>query len=115
VAKADFHKLHDRLYGHSAPNDPVELVNIRANVVHASNKVPAMGAPSGQAAKPLRKFPGVFNFKEHEVSVYSRADLGSDQIIDGPAVIVELTATTVVPPEWRFTVNESGHMIISKR
>ncbi|MBC8570719.1 hydantoinase/oxoprolinase family protein [Zongyangia hominis] len=115
VAKKNFHSLHERLYGHSAPGDPVEMVNVRLSVMAASNKVPAspVEGVSGEP-KAIREFPGVFDFKEQPVKVYNRSDIGMDSKVKGPAVIVELTATTVVPPAWTLTVNEMGSMVMVK-
>lgn len=115
TAKADFHKLHERLYGHSAVGDPVELVNVRMSVVCNSrrSKTAAVKKACGDI-KALSEFPGVFGFKPYTVSVYSRSDIGFGSVINGPAVIVELTATTVVPPEWNLRMDENGSMVMTK-
>ena len=115
ITKRNFHSLHERLYGHSAPGDPVEMVNLRLSVMAASNKVPASPAGNEKVApSPIREFPGVFDFREQTVKVYNRSDLNTQCCIYGPAVIVELTATTVVPPKWKLTVNEMGSMVMTK-
>ncbi|MEM0529667.1 hydantoinase/oxoprolinase family protein [Zongyangia sp. HA2173] len=115
IAKRNFHSLHERLYGHSAPGDPVEMVNLRLSVMAASNKVPASPAGNEKVSpSPIREFPGVFDFREQTVKVYNRSDLNTQCSIHGPAVIVELTATTVVPPKWKLTVNEMGSMVMTK-
>ena len=81
----------------------------------ASNKVPASPAGNEKVSpSPIREFPGVFDFREQTVKVYNRSDLNTQCSIRGPAVIVELTATTVVPPKWKLTVNEMGSMVMTK-
>lgn len=115
LAKADFHKLHERLYGHSAPGDPVELVNIRMNVICTSKRSrPAPVEKARGEVQPISEFPGIFDFKPCSVKVYNRSDIGLGNVISGPAVIVEFTATTVVPPDWKLTLDENGSMVMTK-
>ena len=74
-------------------------------------------APVSKACGDIRalsEFPGVFGFKTYTVRVYSRSDIGYGAVINGPAVIVELTATTVVPPEWSLRMDENGSMVMVK-
>src|SRR6185437_7470716 len=46
--------------------------------------------------------------------VYARAVLASRQAIDGPAVIVEDTATTMVEPGWRARVDTHRNLVLER-
>src|SRR5205823_8001749 len=41
----------------------------------------------------------------HDAPLYRREELAAAQNIEGPAIIAEANATTVVEPEWRATVS----------
>ncbi|NIP90746.1 MAG: hypothetical protein GWO21_18125, partial [Gammaproteobacteria bacterium] len=45
---------------------------------------------------------------------YDRALLLSGHRIDGPAIIVEKTATTIVEPGWRAVVTAREHLILER-
>ncbi|MCW2904800.1 MAG: hypothetical protein JWO67_7065 [Streptosporangiaceae bacterium] len=49
-----------------------------------------------------------------EVPLRERAALRPDDRLDGPAIIVEANATTVVEPGWQATVHELGHLVLTR-
>ncbi len=50
----------------------------------------------------------------HEAPLYRRDELAAGQSIDGPAIIAEANATTVVEPEWRASVTQLNHLIVER-
>ncbi len=46
--------------------------------------------------------------------VFHREDLRPGDIINGPAIIKEPIATTVVEPEWRATVTSQNHLVLER-
>ena len=50
----------------------------------------------------------------HEAPLYRREELAPGQRVDGPAIIAEANATTVVEPEWRATVTELDHLVLER-
>jgi len=50
----------------------------------------------------------------HEAPLYRRDDLGPGARIDGPAIIAEANATTVVEPDWRATVSPLNHLLLDR-
>jgi 5-oxoprolinase (ATP-hydrolysing) len=49
-----------------------------------------------------------------EVDLYRREHLGRDSEVEGPAIISEANATTVVEPGWRAVINELGHLLMTR-
>ncbi|MEV6272610.1 hydantoinase B/oxoprolinase family protein [Kribbella sp. NPDC051936] len=49
-----------------------------------------------------------------DVHLYRRADIVPGDAVDGPAIIAEDNATTVVEPGWRAEVNDLGHLLLSR-
>jgi 5-oxoprolinase (ATP-hydrolysing) len=49
-----------------------------------------------------------------EVELHQRAGLAPGQAIDGPAIIAEDLATTVVEPGWRALVHDNGDLVLTR-
>ena len=65
-------------------------------------------------AKPVETVRMFSGGKWHEAPLYRRDDLGTGQTIDGPAIIAEANATTVVEPEWRAEVTALDHLVLTR-
>jgi 5-oxoprolinase (ATP-hydrolysing) len=50
----------------------------------------------------------------HRAPIYERDRLVIGQIVDGPAIIAEKNATTIVEPEWRLTVTTQNHLVLTR-
>jgi 5-oxoprolinase (ATP-hydrolysing) len=46
--------------------------------------------------------------------LYERGDIGAGHAVEGPAIVVEPTSTIVVEPGWRGTMNELGHLVLTR-
>jgi 5-oxoprolinase (ATP-hydrolysing) len=49
----------------------------------------------------------------HDAPVYQRADLQPDDIVVGPAIIVEPTGTNILEPGWSGTLTAENYLILS--
>ncbi|HVE48528.1 MAG TPA: hydantoinase B/oxoprolinase family protein, partial [Casimicrobiaceae bacterium] len=49
-----------------------------------------------------------------DARVFAREDLRPDDAIDGPAVIREQNATTVIEPGWRATLTNRDHLVLER-
>ena len=79
------------------------------------DKYEASPAASAHSAEPtVRHRNAVFNGKEHKAQVLIREELPTGFAADGPLIVEEQSATTVVPPGWRLTVDERVNLIISQ-
>jgi 5-oxoprolinase (ATP-hydrolysing) len=50
----------------------------------------------------------------HDTPLYRRADLRPGCSIDGPAIIAEANATTIVEPDWRASVTALDHLVLER-
>ncbi|MDW6066177.1 hypothetical protein SAZ11_60940 [Streptomyces sp. FXJ1.4098] len=109
-----FATLHERRYGHATPGAPVEFVALRTT---------ALGALPDTAAAPYAAQPGedpwagrvkpvVFGDMSYETPVLRREHLAAGDQFAGPAIVVEATSTTVVPPDATVTVDAGGFLVI---
>lgn len=115
-AVADFHAMHQQVYGHSRPTHPVEFVNIRT--VHSAPLPQPQLAPriAGSSLEGARKGSRAAYFDEyqtyHDTPVYARHLLPIDSRFSGPAIIEQADTTTVVYPGQHCQVDAAGHLII---
>ena len=109
-----FHKSHERAYGHCAPGEPVQIVNLR---VTAQGKIarPKMKRLNGSSETPLKGYRDVcFQPKDGYVPtpIYDRYKLAKGTKIDGPAVVEEFDSTVVIHPGHKAKVDEFGSIHI---
>jgi 5-oxoprolinase (ATP-hydrolysing) len=66
---------------------------------------------AAKSAETVRMFTGG---RWREAPLYRRDDLGPGQRIEGPAIIAEANATTIVEPEWRASVTPLNHLVLDR-
>ncbi len=69
---------------------------------------------TGKDAAPVETVKMFTGGRWHETPVYRRESLAPGQRIDGPAIIAEANATTVVEPEWRAQVTALDHLLLDR-
>jgi N-methylhydantoinase A len=109
-----FHAAHLRAYGHSMPERPAEIVNLRLAVtVSRANvdKVPT-GPNSSRFAESSRRPVWYPETQFIETPVYRRDDIPIGARFSGPAVIEQMDATTVIPPDADVRSDAGGNLII---
>jgi N-methylhydantoinase A/oxoprolinase/acetone carboxylase beta subunit len=47
--------------------------------------------------------------------VLNRDEFAKGEAIEGPAIIEEATATTILPPDWRAEVITGGQLLLTRR
>ncbi|GAB4341767.1 MAG: hydantoinase/oxoprolinase family protein [Candidatus Abyssubacteria bacterium] len=110
-----FHSEHHRLYGHSNSARPVELVNIRlvARGMVERPEFPTIEGGRAELEHAIVAFSEtVFSGTRRRTPVYERERLGAGSCFAGPAVIVELSATTVVTPDFEAEVDRFGNILM---
>ena len=96
----------------------VEAVSIEAVCHDAGHDEGVLGLPragaqqAGDAAAGLvRMYAGG---QWRQVPLYRRGDLRPGQAVDGPAIIAEELATTVIEPGWRAAVTERLDLLLTR-
>jgi N-methylhydantoinase A len=112
----NFHDAHRRRYGHSSPGAPVEFVNVRVAAIGAVGKFssPAAIGATDHDNVILGERNATFDGVAHMTPVVARDRLGTDYTIDGPVIIEEQSATTIVPPGWQVKVDEQGNILLHR-
>lgn len=111
-----FHAEHKRLYGYARPQAPVEFVNFRLTAVGELPKAPIPLCPARNGNKPPSFGQRDVFFKDAvgyvTTPLYQRDELRVGDCIVGPAIIEQMDATTVLPPQMPLRVDEYGNLLI---
>jgi N-methylhydantoinase A len=116
--KRAFDAVHLQRYGTSAPQEPADLVSVRATVTGLMRKPPRHSIGSGDGVPPtgaVKRVKQVY-FRETgfvETTVYDRERLLAGNRIQGPALIEEHASTTVLWPHDALVVDGNGNLDIS--
>jgi N-methylhydantoinase A len=112
---ARFHETHNRRFGHAAPEEPVELVNVRLTALGERPKIvfPPVSTDGSDPKVDVR--PVYFNDPTRPVDcpVYRRERLQPGLKVEGPCVIEEYGSTTILFAGDRLEIAETGELIIS--
>ena len=117
---ADFHAAHQLEYGHSFPDSPIEIVNIRLVGIAAMPKIGAPTVEGGDSLEAARTRKGSCLFRvdgelrPFEVPYFERDELPLDTAVEGPAIILQRDTTTVVPPGWIATREPTGNIVLTR-
>lgn len=108
-----FDAIHDRNFGHAAPDEPLEVVNVRLTVRGAREKVRMPTVAPGKAGRAgTRKVCLERGDGYVDCPVYRRDALGAGSEIAGPALIEEYGTTTVLFEGDLATVAQTGEIVI---
>ena len=111
-----FSQAHRRVYQHgSVSGKAVEIVSFRLALRVPQHEEPTLAAPAaGQAAavRPCRVFDGGAWLEARRLE---RASMRAGDATDGPAIIVDMTATTYVPPGWRAAAGAGGELVLRRK
>ncbi|MET9342471.1 hydantoinase/oxoprolinase family protein [Nonomuraea sp. NPDC003804] len=101
-------EAHVSRYGHATPEAPVEFVMLRSTGFGTFPRT-ATAPPAGETHPPAVR-DVIFDGRVHRTPVLRRSALDGE--IEGPAIVVEETATTVIPPGCLAAVDANGFLII---
>jgi N-methylhydantoinase A len=109
-----FAEAHERAYGHTM-TDPIELVAVRlsATGVVDSPTLPEVTRSSGNLAPRAERMVYRGGGARVPYQVFHRDDFGSGDVIQGPAIVNEHTATTVLHRGDVATIGALGEIVIS--
>jgi N-methylhydantoinase A len=119
AARERFDERHAQLHGHAAKERPVEVVSyrlrLRVTVPKYEPRDEAQPAsPRPPEPKGRRKIH-LDGATTREAAVFERDRLDIGATIDGPAIVEQFDATTVIPPGWRAQVDRRRNLILRKR
>lgn len=119
AAATAFDDLHLATYGHNAPEEPKVMVSLKAigigrvrkptlKTIAIGTAIPPADAQTGR--RPVYRGGGRYE----DFDIFRRERLLAGNLIHGPAVIEEATATTVIENDQSCTVDPYGNLIVTR-
>ncbi|PDQ34698.1 MAG: 5-oxoprolinase [Candidatus Lumbricidophila eiseniae] len=109
-----FADMYEDRYGHSTFGAPIEIVTLRTHVTGVLDSAPQHRIPAADGSEfPHETRKATFNREELDTIIVERDSLRAGHTFVGPAIILEATATTVVPPGFRVEIDSYGSLIIT--
>ena len=112
-----FYQAHLQRFGYADRGEAVEIVNLRLKLELAMPKpaiAPERPGPPDASAALLETAEVVFREGALPTALYDRELLRCSQRIDGPALLLQLDTTIVIPPGWGGTVDPWGNVILER-
>ena len=126
VAADSFHDAHEQRYGYSyrhatdrgtTGRQTMEWVNVRVTGIGPIARPALRELPAGDD-RPARALSGertvIFGDKAAECPIFERPRLAPGDALNGPAIVEEYGATTVVYPGQRIVVDRLGNLILTR-
>jgi N-methylhydantoinase A len=113
-----FYAAHSQRFGYADASAPIEVVNLRLKAVGISaveqpDAASASADASGGSAV-LAEDTVVFAGGPQRTPFLQRSSLAEGTVVAGPAVVLQMDATTVVPPGWTATVDAQRNLVITR-
>ncbi len=113
--EAGFHDRHNHRYGYADPERATELVNVRLKAIARTEKPDLVKhelCNADASAAVIGECEMVFEGESSKASLVDRSLLKPGNSLAGPALIVEYSTTTVVPPDFRCRMDEWQNLIL---
>ncbi|MGD9864727.1 MAG: hydantoinase/oxoprolinase family protein [Pseudodonghicola sp.] len=112
---AAFHAEHERMYGHSNPAAPLQVISLKVVITGSGDKpvfetqevVPA-------TAEPQRLVQVFMDGDWRQAGLFSRYDLSAGHYLEGPAIVGQDDTTTIIPTDHTCHVDANGNLRIVK-
>lgn len=112
--RAAFDAAYDRQYGHSSPESRLEVATLRVVAV-GHLKRPGTAEPDIKPRQTARSRKVYFDGKELDTAIVEREQIAMTDVVEGPAIIEEPTATTLIPPNWQGRIIKGGHLTLTRK
>lgn len=112
-----FHAMHERLYTFADRSSPVEVVTLRVRAIGLVDKLALAEIDSASETIPQvagKRSVHIAGRRQTDVPVFQRESLKAGHCLQGPAVIDQLDATTLIPPGYGGEVDRFGNLVLRR-
>jgi len=111
----DFHEMHERLYAHKDPDQTIEILNLRLDLIGVREKLNLRDEAFGEEDPIQAKVAERTVYFEKDpvtIPVYDGAILTPGNLIAGPAIIEQWGTTIVVYPGQEALIDADRNCVI---
>ncbi|HET8913890.1 MAG TPA: hydantoinase B/oxoprolinase family protein [Ktedonobacteraceae bacterium] len=109
-----FHTLHQQRFGHSHPDEAVQLVAARLKAIIQPEQPELPALPVGNSDADHARVGSrqmIFTSGSYQAGIYDRERLLQGNRIVGPALMVQTDSTFLLPPGWVASVDAQGNLL----
>lgn len=109
-----FAEAHRREYGYVVAHRSIEIVNCRLKIIAAVDRPATIPPPASDVRAPRVKAIRQVHFGTRWLTtrIYDRAELVPGTVLEGPAIIDEMSSTTIVGAGDTAMVDPTGNLLI---
>jgi N-methylhydantoinase A len=111
----EFHEAHRRTFGHSAAHAAVEVVNLRLRAHAAGARITPPRLSRQTNAVALGRARVLIGSTYRSVPIYARDEIGARAHLKGPLIVVELSSTAYVSPDFTLRCDDYGNLHVEAR
>jgi N-methylhydantoinase A len=108
----NFHKAHEKKFGHCFPKSSVELVNVCVSMYVNSLKPSSLASSQDSDNLNSRDWEIVYKGKKIDCHLIQKKNLQMGQCLQGPCIIEEHGSTVFLPSETHLEVGRNFSLII---
>ena len=112
--KLSFEDIHRARFGFISPEKKLIIESIQVEVSCQSKQFDLEEITQKSKTLSLASKNVFINSKTQKTIFYNRSDIALDDILFGPAIIVESTSTIVIEPGWQASINETNDLILQR-
>ncbi|HET7279554.1 MAG TPA: hydantoinase B/oxoprolinase family protein [Dermatophilaceae bacterium] len=111
----EFERVYRRRFSFLMPERPVivEAVSVELTARTESHPDEVMSTAREGALRPASRVR-MYTDEWAEVDLFRREELSSGDVVEGPAIIAEANATTVVDLGWQARVTDHNHLMLER-
>jgi len=110
-----FNDVHKTRYGFSAGQRDLIIEVLAVEAIGANESLPSAAiAMNDTTPEPIDHVTMFADNTHHDVPLYDREAMHPGQIIAGPAIIRESTATTVLEPGWSASMDQWQQLVLDR-
>ena len=107
-----FNQKHRQQFGFVQTNVPIRVNSISVEAASKPHAVKPSPIQIQSIANCLTQVPLFANGQWQQAKVFQRDELHPEQIITGPALILESTGTLVIEPNWSAQLQTDGQLLL---
>ncbi len=111
---AAFEQAYQQRYSFLMPDKPLVVEAMSAEGVVPGEAVHTPSRTTAGSGQPVARVRMYAQSQWHDAALWQAHDLPSGGTVDGPAIITDANATTVIEPGWQATARADGYLTLQR-